>query len=252
MYHAFDLFSIISLVLIIAVIVIALFQLNRPATIVLSSPSWLIVLMSPATVLPLVPILFSLWIVGSSYLYGATAGNIFGLIFTGFCYYAFHAILHKGARFFMSKPVRELQWWIDYRGNFHPHLIIMNNTDRTHFSKRKEKALSLLADIEEAGPFGRPIVVKTPFKLDYLSARLARQGWKIERRPASRCPWIVRVALLMRRGKLQLPLPSNGWRLKLPTRRDWRDLAMMHHAVLSPPSYPSVEITPSAARLLRD
>ncbi|MGU5625650.1 hypothetical protein ACV1CY_20570, partial [Aeromonas caviae] len=58
MYHAFDLFSIISLVLIIAVIVIALFQLNRPATIVLSSPSWLIVLMSPATVLPLVPILF--------------------------------------------------------------------------------------------------------------------------------------------------------------------------------------------------
>lgn len=75
MYHAFDLFSIISLVLIIAVIVIALFQLNRPATIVLSSPSWLIVLMSPATVLPLVPILFLLWIVGSSYLYGATAAK---------------------------------------------------------------------------------------------------------------------------------------------------------------------------------
>ena len=151
----------------------------------------------------------------------------------------------------------------------------MNNTDRTHFSKRKEKALRLLADIEEAGPFGRPIVVKTPFKLDYLSARLVREGWKIERSPATRCPWIVkvalsmrrrtlqipllsncpwivRVALLMRRGKLQLPIPSNGWRLKLPTRRDWRDLAMMHHAVLSPPSYPSVEITPSAARLLRD
>ncbi|MEJ6058950.1 hypothetical protein MT387_21765, partial [Aeromonas salmonicida] len=66
MYHAFDLFSIISLVLIIAVIVIVLFQLNRPETIVLSSPSWLIALMSPATVFPLVPILFLLWIVGSS------------------------------------------------------------------------------------------------------------------------------------------------------------------------------------------
>ena len=112
------------------------------------------------------------------------------------------------------------------------------------------QAFFLLPRKRVAARFGMQLYYS--LTLDYLSARLARQGWKIERRPASRCPWIVRVVLLMRRGKLQLPLPSNGWRLKLPTRRDWRDLAMMHHAVLSPPSYPSVEITPSAARLLRD
>ncbi|MCE9935619.1 hypothetical protein OB934_20630 [Aeromonas salmonicida] len=264
MYHAFDLFSIITLVLIIAVIGIVLFQLNRPETIVLSSPSWLIALMSPATVLPLVPILFVLWTVGTSYLYGATAGNIFGLIFSGFCCYTFKSILHKGARVLISKPVRELQWWIDYRGNLHPHFIIMNSADRTNFSKRREKALSLLADIQEVGPFGRPIVVKTPFKLDYLSARLVREGWKIERSPATRCPWIVKVALSMRRRTLQIPLLSNGWRIwrnwrswRLPTRHEWQELAQMHHAVLFPPGYLGVKdnqvaITPPAASLLKD
>ncbi|MND15750.1 hypothetical protein D3C80_59810 [compost metagenome] len=252
MYDEFHLFSKIAMLLTLTVIGIALFQSHRNQAVDVHSPRWLVVCMSPATVLTLAPILWSLWIVASTWLYGATTPNVVGLFMAAFGCYAFRAILHKGARVHMAQSERVLEWWIDTSGNLHPHFNHIKSPDTTHWIARKEQALSLLADLEHALQVGKPVVINTPFKLDYLATRLAKQGWKIERRPASRCPWIVRVVLLMRRGKLQLPLPSNGWRLKLPTRRDWRDLAMMHHAVLSPPGYPSVEITPPAARLLRD
>ncbi|AKJ37120.1 hypothetical protein U876_23940 [Aeromonas hydrophila NJ-35] len=267
MYYAFKIFNITSAVIVLAVIGIFWFQQRRLETITLSSPSWLILLMSPMTVFPIIPILFFLWATGSTYLYGATGPHIFALIFSSFCCYAYQAILHKGARVIMQKPVRELMWWLDYSGNLHAHLDNKSHTGMTCFSERKKKVLSLLADIEDVGPFGRPIVLKTPLKLDYLSTRLAKQGWKIERYPATRCPWIVKVALSIQRGTLQIPVLSNSWRIwriwrnwrnwRLPTSREWRELALMHHAVLFPPSYsgedePQATITPPTVSQLKD
>ncbi|ALZ82602.1 hypothetical protein ACET98_14310 [Aeromonas veronii] len=261
MYYAFYIFTITSTVIGLAVIGIAWFQKRRLETITLSSPGWLILLMSPMTVFFIIPILFFLCAIGNIYFNGATGWSIFVLILSSFISYGFQAVLHKGARVIMQKPVRELQWWLDYSGNFHAHLDNKSHTGMTCFSERKEKVLSLLADIEDVGPFGRPIVLKTPLKLDYLSTRLAKQGWKIERYPATRCPWIVKVALSIQRGTLQLPVLSNSWRIwrnwRLPTSHEWRELALMHHAVLFPPSYsgedePQATITPPTVSQLKD
>lgn len=242
MFDEFHLFSKIALLLILAVIVIALYQHHRSQAIDVSSPRWLVVLMSPATVLTIVPVLFSLWIVGSTWLYGATIANVFGLFLAAFCCYAFRAILHRGAKVHLPKSVGELQWWLDASGNLHPHFKPIENADGMQWQERKEQAMRLLAEFEAVSEVGKPVVVASPFKLKYLTTKLVKQGWQVEISAATRCPWIVKVALLMRRGKLQLPLPSNGWGLMLPTNRDWRVLALMHHAVLSPPGYPVAEI----------
>lgn len=256
MFQAFDLtiFLIIS-----AAHCVVLFQSKKNQMIVPSSPSWLIALMSPATFLVMVPIAFSVWYVRMAYVYGVFNWNVVGLIFAGFICYAYNAFLHKGAKVSLSMPKPNMAWWIDTRGNLHPHLKSQKSADVTSFSQKKEFARGLLADIEGVGPIGKPVVVKTPFKLEYLSASLSKQGWQIERCPATRCPWIVRIALLYRRGKFKRPSRINWWNLSkmLPSSTDWRDVALVHHAVFYPPGYPlvvdqQVPITQLASTLLKD
>lgn len=50
-------------------------------------------------------------------------------------------------------------------------------------------------------------------------------GWRIERQPSTITPLLQRITLILRR---------SSWKNHAPWRRNWRDVGVMHHAILYP------------------
>lgn len=192
---------------------------------------WQIVLKSPEYLLPSVLLLLLLVIVRNILMFGMSVDVS---LVSGFLLFAFYmrmrCFIYKGALVLLPLNSPRLKWCLDMRGRLYPHLapgLTKNVPDRvaTH-TIRKQWLQSACDAIERAGMFGRPIVVKTPFGLDGFYSRLEVCGWKIERQPSTATPWPLRITLMLRRSR---------WKNRSPWRRSWRDVGVMHHAILYPP-----------------
>lgn len=196
----------------------------------LTAPKWQIALKSPEYLLPSALLLLLLVLMRNAVVYGVSweATLVISVLLLSI-YMSIRCLIHKGALVSLPLNSPRLQWCLDVKGRLYPHLDHglakdVPNGVMTHGIKKQwlERAFDA---IEEAGMFGRPIVVKTPFGLDSLCSRLEAAGWQVELKQSATTPLLQRITLVLRR---------SSWRNRAPWRRSWRDVGVMNHAILYP------------------
>lgn len=196
----------------------------------LTAPKWQITLKSPEYLLPSALLILLLVLIRNVLMFGMSleVALVVGVLSLAI-YMSMRCLIHKGAQVSLPLNSPRLKWCLDVKGRLYPHLdhgLAQNvpNCVITHAIK-KQWFESAFDAIEKAGMFGRPIVVKTPFGLDSLCSRLEVCGWRIERQPSTVTPLPQRITLILRR---------SSWKNRAPWRRSWRDVGVMHHAILYP------------------
>jgi hypothetical protein len=196
----------------------------------LTAPKWQIALKSSEYLLPSALLLILPVLTRNALVYGVSweATLVISVLLLSI-YMSMRCLIHKGALVSLPLNSPRLQWCLDVKGRLYPHLDHglakdVPNGVMTHGIK-KQWFESAFDAIEEAGMFGRPIVVKTPFGLDSLCSRLEACGWRVERKSSATTPLLQRITLVLRR---------SSWRNPAPWRRSWRDVGVMNHAIFYP------------------
>ena len=205
--------------------------------------------MSPSSAYPLIP-LSLLTMVGVK-MHGSIGDDtgffIACLCIIGFVHYVSIGVMHVGARVALTNLDPALSWWLDPRGNIHPHLM-SGKKNLPAFIPSKAAIRDLITQIELVGlQVRKPVKIKTPFKLGYLSRQLTKKGWHIGSYCETPCHPILRLILLVERTLLKISIRKMFYRickggvisltkeLVSIARRNWQQCATMHHAVLYPP-----------------
>ncbi len=194
------------------------------------APSWLVALFNPArTYSFVIALLFVMVVIRTIDISDGWKidGNTFSgcMVLLFLMYYIAVDALPNGARIAWEAHDPMLSWWMDREGQLHPHL--MSGRGSIPRLQPNKAAVELLSDqIQLAGHYwAKPIKLKTPFKLGYLTRNLSRQGWSIEHHPSTPVHPAMRAMLCFRRRK-----SGRTWQCR------WQDCAVINHAVLYPPT----------------
>lgn len=221
-------FNIICMSIMSAAILPMVYQLRRPM-VSLTTARWQIVLMSHEYLLPTVMLFLLLAMIRKLMTFGMSLDVALVPGFLLFAFYMMRCFMHKGALISLPLHFTLLEWCLDARGRLHPHLAhgLAKHAPGgvLTLAIMKQWRGRIIDAIKQAGVFGRTIVIKTPFGLDRLCAELEACGWRIERFPDSTTPWPLRITLTLRR---------RGWKNRAPWHRIWRDVGVIHHAILHP------------------
>lgn len=223
--------------------------LSNHARIAPDSSPMRIWLMSPSSAYPLIPLsLLTMVGVKMHDSLGDHSGFFIGcLCIIGFVHYVSIGVMHSGARVALTNLDPALSWWIDPRGNIHPHLM-SGKKNIPAFIPSKAAIRDLITQIEMVGSHvGKPVKIKTPFKLGYLSKQLTKKDWYIGSFSETPCHPALRLILLVERTLLKISMREmlsrigKGDLISLTkelvsiARSNWQQCATFHHAVLYPP-----------------